>query len=272
MKRRVVNRIVFSRLGRSVFPQVAPLLRRGYNIILNNDLTPAINGENWLVDQFPESGTFVDVGFHRGHWTDYVLQRRPGAIIYAFDPWPDAAGYHAGFSWSSRVPFFPLGLADKEGTMTFYDYENACNSLALREAELGLPTNRYDVEVTTLDSWCAEQHVEHIDLLKLDVEGFDLNVLQGAERLLRQQAISAFVFEYSSSWIGSRKLLADACSYIEDVGYELFKLFNGFVVPFVYDVRHETFAGAMFVGLARNSRDRLPVRTFELDKPTYPSR
>jgi hypothetical protein len=91
LRRRVVNRVVFSRPGLRVFPRLAPFLKRAYNIIMNNDLTPTVNGEYWLIGRFPDGGVYVDVGYHRGHWSHEVVSKKPGARVLAFDPWPDAS-------------------------------------------------------------------------------------------------------------------------------------------------------------------------------------
>jgi len=51
------------------------------------------------------------------------------------------------------------------------------------------------VMIKTLDSFCAEQDVIHIDLLKTDTEGFDLELLKGAEGLLRSKQIRFILTE-----------------------------------------------------------------------------
>jgi hypothetical protein len=49
------------------------------------------------------------------------------------------------------------------------------------------------VQVVRLDDWCEQANLQHVDLLKVDTEGFDLQVLQGAEGLFRQRRVR-FVF------------------------------------------------------------------------------
>ncbi len=266
LRRRVLDRVVFSETGLRVFPKVAPLLKRGYNIIVNNDLSPEVNGENWLITRFPVDGVYLDGGYHSGEWSSKVLSLKRDSSVFAFDPWPEAASRHASSPDAARIEFFPIALSDEPGTMTFYDFNNACNSLTRRKLEVDENPKEYEVDVTSLDVWCTENDVKHIDLLKLDLEGYDLYALEGARRLLETQSISSFVFEYGSGWIGSNRYLGEAASYVQDVGYKLFKLFNGFVVPVNYDVRYETFAGAMFVGVSPQTlaEGLIPIRHLEL--------
>jgi FkbM family methyltransferase len=249
-RRTALNAFAFSRIGRRVFPRLAPSMYKLYNIILNNDLTPEINGERWLVSRLRDPRVVLDVGFHRGDWTRDCVERFPGATVYAFDPWHLAQVFFTESKFGGNVQFFDLALSNTEGTSRFYDYDSACNSLAPNAYETSPLVGSYDVEVTTLDSWCALHNIEHIDFVKIDVEGYDLAVLEGAHRLLEARAIDAFCFEYASNWIGSKRFLGEADRYVRDRGYSLFKLFPRFLAPFAYRPEYETFHGAMFVGLS----------------------
>jgi FkbM family methyltransferase len=204
----------------------------------------------------------IDVGFHRGEWTSEAAKRYPNARIYCFDPWPRARAFFDEADLPRTVEFFDLALSDSEGREHFYDYDSACNSLALRYLEPGQLVGSYEVNVMTLDEWCARNEVKYIDFLKVDVEGYDLAVLEGSHRLLQAEAIQAFSFEYASGWIASRRFLGEADLYIREHGYSLFKLFPEFLAPFTYRTDFETFHGAMFVGLSRTAVEQglFPIR------------
>jgi FkbM family methyltransferase len=234
---------------------------RLYNIMLNNDLSPEINGERWLVSQVRDPRVLLDVGFNGGDWTRESVERFPRANINAFDPWPRAHVFLQDSKFSANVQFFDLALSNTEGRSRFYDYDSACNSLTACNFEATPLVGSCDVDVTTLDLWCATHHVEHIDLVKIDVEGYDLAVLEGAHQLMQAQAIDAFTFEYGAFWIGSRRFLGEADDYVRERGYSLFKLFPDFLAPFAYRPKYETFQGAMFVGLSPSALTR---RTFPI--------
>jgi FkbM family methyltransferase len=261
-RRKVLNAAVFSQIGIRLFPRLAPAMYKLYNIILNNDLTPEINGERWLVSQLRDPRVLVDVGFHRGEWTREAVERFPQANIYAFDPWPPAQVFFQGGSFGGNVQFFDLALSKTEGRSRFYDYDSGCNSLTAWDFVASPLVDSYDVDVTTLDSWCAAHRVDHIDLLKIDVEGYDLAVLEGAHQLMQAQAIEVFTFEYGGYWIASRRFLGEADRYVRERGYSLFKLFPDFLAPFVYRPKYETFQGAMFVALSPSALTRrmFPIR------------
>lgn len=55
-----------------------------------------------------------------------------------------------------------------------------------------------EVPVTTLDRFCAEHSLRHIDILKLDVQGAEYATLTGARRLLDEQAIDIVYMLWST--------------------------------------------------------------------------
>jgi FkbM family methyltransferase len=69
------------------------------------------------------------------------------------------------------------------------------NSLSDVASSSNSPTDVYTVPVTTLDAFAEEQGIKEIDVLKIDVEGADLDVLRGAERLLGDNRVKAIVVE-----------------------------------------------------------------------------
>lgn len=263
VRRKVLNSVIFSGPGLAAIQHFSPMLLRLYNIAMNNSLAPDVNGEQWLISLLDDPRVLIDVGFHRGDWSREAIERYPSATIYGFDPWPRAREFFVDCNFRGDVQLFDLALSNVEGGSPFYDYDDACNSLALRDLESPHVKNTYDVSVTTLDRWCERHNVEHVDLLKVDVEGFDLAVLEGARGLLDAQAIDVFLFEYASGWVGSKRFLGEAVRYVGERGYSLFKLFPKFLAPFTYRIQHETFAGAMFVGLSRAAlaSGRFPIRS-----------
>ena len=72
--------------------------------------------------------------------------------------------------------------------------------------------------------------------------------------------------KYGSAWNATRQYIGEAAAYVKAPGYHLCKLFDGFVVPFDYRIEHETFAGAMFVGLSERvwDSDAIPVREMDM--------
>jgi hypothetical protein len=55
--------------------------------------------------------------------------------------------------------------------------------------------------VQTLDRFVAEMEIDRIDFLKIDVEGWEPNILKGAEPTLRQGQIKAILCEFNDYWL-----------------------------------------------------------------------
>ena len=108
----------------------------------------------------------------------------------------------------------------------------------------------YTVNVVTLDDWSRQRGIEHIDLLKVDAEGYDLNVLEGAINLLDGEKIDLIVFEYSTGWLSNSRFLREAVDFFSDKPYKLLKLFPSFLIPYSYHISHEGKMFSMFVAIS----------------------
>lgn len=258
-RHRIAQALLWNPVGWWVLRLGNALVRRYDAIAMNYSLHSPTNGEYWLIDQLPrdEPVTAFDVGFHRGNFTAQVLQRRPSnTSIIAFDPWrPAQAAFASRFGGDPRVRLVASALAAVPGKATFHDYDSECNSLAPRD-DGGTERAAYDVPVETLDQWCDANDIRRISFLKIDAEGFDVAVLEGASGLLAESRIDVIMFEYSTAWIAARRFLRDAAVYMERFPYRLHRLWNGFLTPFEYTVRDEAFAlrNGMFVATADASQ------------------
>ena len=77
------------------------------------------------------------------------------------------------------------------------------------------------VRIETLDCYCLSQEISRIDLLKVDVEGHELDVLHGGLRLFEKQAIAAVLFEFGGCNIDTRTFVKDFFSFFRDHGMQL---------------------------------------------------
>lgn len=153
----------------------------------------------------------VDVGAAKGAFTLFVAQRiGPNGKVHAFEPAtytfrrlsenvehsPDLAklitlNRQAVFSRPGEVQLnlFPPALSDWNtlGTPRMY----------LRRGKTLSPVQSETVPAVTLDTYCAQHDISNIDLLKIDVEGFEIEVIEGAHDLLHEHRIASIVFEIS---------------------------------------------------------------------------
>lgn len=263
----LLQSIFWNPLGASVvrhlvrYERIFDTVVRGYSL-----MTPT-NGERWLTTLTDIEPVVFDVGFHDGTSCDEIFRLRPKATVYGFDPSRfGKESYEKRFRNDGRVEFANIALSDKPGELEFYDYDNMCNSLAARKEMPGEKPRVYTVPVTTLDSYCAEHEVGHINLMKVDAEGYDLNVLEGGLELLKRQDIDIFMFEFASGWAATKRYLWEAVEFMEPLPYRLFHLYNGFLCPLHYTIQIDscTTLSAMYVGVSekRFARGDIPVRDY----------
>jgi FkbM family methyltransferase len=137
--------------------------------------------------------TVIDVGANRGQFTLYALARFPSAHIVAFEPLPGAREQMVRlFKGEDRVQVVPfaLGETDDELVMHLSAREDSSSLLPVGERQVSafpgtdeVGTTR--VNVRTLDKVLADRKLVGPALLKVDVQGFELPVLRGAEQTLR---------------------------------------------------------------------------------------
>jgi len=151
-----------------------------------------------------------------------------------------------------------MAVSDSSGTMQLYDFAEADGSTqaSLAQASVGLfdpNTVSHTVEATTIDAYMAQAGIDTIDLLKIDTEGFDINVLRGAKGALGRGAIKAIQFEFIPADIAMRVTMRDFFEILH--GYKLFRLcLNGNLMPLRrYDVKRcEVYVIHNIVALREN--------------------
>ena len=103
-------------------------------------------------------------------------------------------------------------------------------------------SSSWDISVTTLDAFVAERGIERIDLLKVDVEGGELEVLRGATDTLQRKMINAIHFEFNETNVVSRVFMKDFYEMLPD--YDFYRMLPDGLVPMgiYYPIIAEIFA------------------------------
>lgn len=214
------------------------------------------NGElAWLRQVLPHCKIVFDVGANVGNWTALALSLNPALHIHCFEP--SAATFRhlqARAFEKGKVSLNQLGLSASPGEMTLHVFEEAAgtNSLYRREGLLIEQTQTEQIHLDTLDAYCQRENITRIDLLKMDVEGHELRVLQGAAQMLFQGSIRQIQFEYGGSYIDARILLKDMFELLASYGYRLHKVYPRRLRPVdYYEQRLENLQYQNWVAIKR---------------------
>lgn len=136
--------------------------------------------------------TALDIGAHHGYYT-LLFSNRTGAEggVIAFEPSPRERRKlmrHLRINGCKNVKVEPVALGSTEGEEELFvveSWETGCNSL--RPPDVPQPVRRVRVSVTRLDAYVEREKIPHVDFIKLDVEGGELEVLKGAAGVLRSR-------------------------------------------------------------------------------------
>ena len=149
-----------------------------------------------------ESGglTAFDIGANLGAFT--CLMASQGHSLHSFEPIPETfCRFKKNVKFNgllNRAHLNCLAVGKEQGLVTFHIQEDspATNRMAPPGDALNKPgTSTQIVAAVTLDQYCSTQGIEHIDFVKIDVEGMEPYVLQGAKRLLEERRIAAILIE-----------------------------------------------------------------------------
>ena len=154
----------------------------------------------------------IDVGAYDGAYARMARSLLADtAIIHCFEPNPSSFArlqIHAGSLFVHE-----MALAAQSGTSTLHEDPGVPTMATLSPDALAVvgraPTRQMTVDVSTLDEFCSERAIDRIDLLKLDVEGAELAVLQGAAELLDEGRIGIVQFEFGFAHVATRTFLRE---------------------------------------------------------------
>jgi FkbM family methyltransferase len=177
-----------------------------------------------------------DVGANIGLVCVYMHRLcNPNGSIYAFEPVEDTFWMlmeTLALNRCDSVRPLQLAISDRRGkiTMNIFDRQHSeFNSLG-RPTMPGLdgkkvrPNTIQEVPTDTLDHFCESQGIGHIDFLKVDVEGFEKQVFEGAHQLLRNRRIKSISFEISQDPLqGAGTKPCEVFEALEAFGYRSFR-------------------------------------------------
>ena len=103
--------------------------------------------------------------------------------------------------------------------------------------------NSSTINVVCLDEYCKQKSISLIDFIKIDVEGFELDVLKGAVNLLNQKNIEVIQLEVNRALINSGTTQKELISFVEDIGYTFctYDFITNRIIPIVVNDERENY-------------------------------
>lgn len=179
----------------------------------------------FLKKQIPDGAIYFDIGANIGSIGLPVVKTKPNIRYYGFEASPMVFQYLKKNFNDNQIPFYELHNKlvhkDDEQKMKFYQSElYGKSSLA--------PTYSHNfvmVSSLSLDNFCTQKNIDCIDWMKVDVQGFEIYVFEGMQKLLTQKKIKNILFEFEP-WAEDQAQVkvGVAKDFMESMGYELFSL------------------------------------------------
>ena len=196
----------------------------------------------WKLDHpwFHQLGikTVIDVGCNEGQFAITARQLLPTAYIYSFEPIPDClARVQQRFKDDSQFQILDCALGDQPGNASFTvsDITGASSLLAMGKVQAkyfpeSLKKRTIPVKVETLDSITASLALSDPIFLKIDVQGFEKQVLAGGQDTLRRVKLVMLEASFEPFYEG-QALFDDIYAMLRAAGFSLLDSFNMMHAP-----------------------------------------
>lgn len=176
------------------------------------------------------NAAIIDVGGSRGDWTAAVLGALPAARVWLLEPSARAL-HQLAARGLPRTTVIPAAAGSQPGSaLLFVPRSDEAIASLHRRRDSYFQDEQFDaqpVQVVTLDQVIAAFRLDVVDFVKIDVEGHELAVLQGARGALRAGQIKALAFEFGSGNLNARTFFHDFWDELRPLGFDLHRIGPG---------------------------------------------
>lgn len=225
---RRITRSILRLVSQTISKQTAARAEDFFADIVGTRLSPGLEIEAKIAAEWlPQSGGIVvDAGANRGEWSSALLRlagTRIGRLVL-IEPQASLHQILAGIG-DGRGTVIKAALGRKAGTAELFSPEAGSRLASLTQRNIPhagvIMAPSGVVAVTTLDEVAQSIGIDRIDVLKLDIEGHELEALHGAHDLLKRRAIGYVQFEFGGCNIDTRTYMRDFWHFFRERGYAL---------------------------------------------------
>ena len=199
------------------------LWRRG----LFNGIAATVELQNIVKETNPE--TIIDIGSNKGQFVMLIEQLFPNKVIHSFEPLDEPLKKQKKFfSYKKNIFFYNFALGSQTETREFFVTKRMDCSSFLRvdtkkiENDIFKIDEKKNIQIKTLDEIIMNQNINKPILIKIDVQGFELEVLKGALELLKK--VDYLLIEVSDNTIYEEQPLSiEIITFLESKNFKILK-------------------------------------------------
>jgi FkbM family methyltransferase len=185
-------------------------------------------GVRWRNDvahylQGRELGIAFDIGGHRGETALKLLDVFPRTDIHTFEPLPENFAVLSENTAGTPIRTVNAAMTDHSGTLTIARGEASYQTGVHASGE------RIEVRALTVDDYADEHGIDRIGLIKIDTEGHEEAVLEGARRRLEAGAVEFVVCEceFTTRPEETHGAFQALHALLEPLGYRVVSFYTG---------------------------------------------
>ena len=198
----------------------------------------------------------LDIGANVGDWSASIQRYLPNSRVIAFEPSKEAFERLTNrFKNSNLFSCWNLAVG-KENVEAFLYADSSASGLGSltkrRVKHFGITfEHRESINVTTLDNWIKNQSPKvRPNVIKMDVEGHELDVLMGASTAMK--SIQVIQFEFGGGNIDTKTFFQDFWYFFESNGFEISRMTpRGLKAISQYSEDLETFKPTNYIAVRR---------------------
>lgn len=203
------------------------------------------SGELYIIKHLKNdlvNGVIFDIGANVGDWSKFVIEEYRDITykLYMFEPsLVTFQQLKNNIAELNDRFLYAIGFGDKKENLQIF-YDNAAQgsaSILMKGAKFS-----EEIQIETIDSFCKENSIEQIDFLKMDVQGYEYNILLGAKEMLKNGKIKYIQFEFDEPNIESRIFFKDFWELLHGEYNIYHSLYNGLVKIEKYHYELENYS------------------------------
>jgi len=165
----------------------------------------------------------VDIGANTGTWTKELLEHFPETSVLMIEP---QINLKEKFEYllSEKVTFLNVGVGNKNDVLKFtlHERDDSCSFVYSEEEAMKLGYKQIEIPVKTLNSIIKDNNLLVPDIIKIDAEGLDIEVVEGASDFYNKTEV--FLIEASVTNTTYKNTITEVVKLMDNIGYVMYDI------------------------------------------------